>query len=519
MSAMLTGAAPAAFLTSVLIGIDITLAGLFWAMGGESDVLGKLLRKILYVGAFALILNNFARLAEIVFRSFTQAGIKAGGGTLTPDQLLKPGQLAGTGFSAAWPLLDQASDMAGFTTFFDNFLTIMVLLIAWLIVICAFFVLAVQVFITILEFKLTTLAGFILVPFALWNRTSFLAERVLGSVVSSGIKVMVLAVIIGIGSGFFIDFTEALAGAEPDIGHPRHQGKGRRMKFRRSMQRYGRTPEPETPYQRAGQLWDERIGSARVQAHSWRMMAFGGLALSSALAGGLVWQSMQSRVVPYVVSVDTLGQAVAVAPADARYTPSDPQIAWFLARFILDTSSGSGETRRTHILLKPYSAGLATNLVITTDRRSYHLELASTPRTAMAAISWTYPADALIALKRDAVAAEAARPVATGVPLEALQFGYRISGDTPAWRPLRAFDDGRQSFIEFPASIAQGEAPPLFVIGTDGTAELVNYRVAGRFYVVDRLFGAAELRLGGKKQQIVRITREESRRARGGRHD
>ena len=206
------------FLTSVLIGIDITLAGLFWAMGGESDVLGKLLRKILYVGAFALILNNFARLAEIVFRSFTQAGIKAGGGTLTPDQLLKPGQLAGTGFSAAWPLLDQASDMAGFTTFFDNFLTIMVLLIAWLIVICAFFVLAVQVFITILEFKLTTLAGFILVPFALWNRTSFLAERVLGSVVSSGIKVMVLAVIIGIGSGFFIDFTEALAGAEPDIG-------------------------------------------------------------------------------------------------------------------------------------------------------------------------------------------------------------------------------------------------------------------------------------------------------------
>jgi len=111
------------------------------------------------------------------------------------------------------------------------------------------------------------------------------------------------------------------------------------MKFRRSMQRYGRTPEPETPYQRAGQLWDERIGSARVQAHSWRLMAFGGLALSSALAGGLVWQSMQSRVVPYVVAVDTLGQAVAVAPADARYTPSDPQIAWFLARFILDIRS------------------------------------------------------------------------------------------------------------------------------------------------------------------------------------
>jgi type IV secretion system protein TrbL len=206
------------FLTSVLIGIDITLAGLFWAMGGESDVLGKLLRKILYVGAFALILNNFARLAEIIFRSFAQAGLKAGGGTLSPDQLLQPGRLAGTGFSAAWPLLDQAANLVGFTTFFDNFLTIMILLIAWVIVICAFFVLAVQIFITILEFKLTTLAGFILVPFALWNRTSFLAERVLGGVVSSGLKVMVLAVIVGIGSGFFVEFTTALGGAEPDIG-------------------------------------------------------------------------------------------------------------------------------------------------------------------------------------------------------------------------------------------------------------------------------------------------------------
>lgn len=206
------------FLTSILIGIDITLAGLFWAMGGEADALAKLLRKILYVGAFALILNNFSRLADIIFHSFAQAGITAGGGTLSADQLLQPGRLAGTGFAAAWPLLDQASDMVGFTTFFDNFLTIMVLLIAWLIVICAFFVLAVQMFITILEFKLTTLAGFVLVPFALWNRTSFLAERVLGSVVSAGIKVMVLAVIIGIGSGFFVEFTAALKGAEPDIG-------------------------------------------------------------------------------------------------------------------------------------------------------------------------------------------------------------------------------------------------------------------------------------------------------------
>ena len=206
------------FLTTVLIGIDITLAGLFWAMGGEDDIIGRFLKKILYVGAFALILSSFSTLADIIFRSFAQAGLTAGGGGMSAEDLLKPGRLAGTGFEAAWPLLDQASQLAGFTTFFDNFLTIMVLLIAWLVVICAFFILAVQLFVTIIEFKLTALAGFILVPFALWNRTSFLAERVLGSVVTAGIKVMVLAVIVGIGSGFFTEFVAALGGQEPDIG-------------------------------------------------------------------------------------------------------------------------------------------------------------------------------------------------------------------------------------------------------------------------------------------------------------
>ena len=206
------------FLTSTLIGIDITLAGLFWAMGGEQDVIGRFVRKILAIGAFALILNRFSTLADIIFRSFAQAGLTAGGGTLSADDLLKPGRLAGTGFAAAWPLLDQASKLMGFTSFFDNFLTIAVLLFAWALVLLAFFLLAVQMFVCILEFKLTTLAGFILVPFALWNRTSFLAERVLGHVVSSGIKVMVLAVIVGIGSNFFSQFTTALQGHEPDIG-------------------------------------------------------------------------------------------------------------------------------------------------------------------------------------------------------------------------------------------------------------------------------------------------------------
>lgn len=182
-----------------------------------------------------------------------------------------------------------------------------------------------------------------------------------------------------------------------------------------------------------------------------------------------------------------------------------------------DTTSGSGETKRTHILVKPFSAGLRTNLVITTDRRVYRLQLSSTAATAMAAISWTYPQDELLALHRQRDADEAAQPVASGFAVGSLNFNYAVSGDKPAWRPIRAFDDGRQTYIEFSPSLAVGEAPPLFVIGDDGEASLVNYRVAGRYYVVDRLFGTAELRLGGKKQKIVRITRNADAKRRAGR--
>nr|WP_276569256.1 P-type conjugative transfer protein TrbL [Sphingopyxis panaciterrulae] len=205
------------FLTTILIGIDITLAGLFWALGGEDDVIGKFLKKILYVGAFALILNSFPLLTDIIFRSFAGLGLTAGGSAIGAQDLLMPGRLAGTGFEAAFPLLVQAKELVGPIDFFNNFVEIAVLVIAWVIVIAAFFILAIQLFITILEFKLTSLAGFVLVPFALWNRTSFLAERVLGNVVSSGIKVMVLAVIVGIGSNYFADFTGAIAGEEVSI--------------------------------------------------------------------------------------------------------------------------------------------------------------------------------------------------------------------------------------------------------------------------------------------------------------
>jgi type IV secretion system protein VirB9 len=178
------------------------------------------------------------------------------------------------------------------------------------------------------------------------------------------------------------------------------------------------------------------------------------------------------------------------------------------ARWVIgDTTSGQGDTKRTHVLVKPYSPGLSTNLVITTDRRTYHLMLSSSGGVAMSALSWTYPADELVAIKRAAAAAEAARPIADGLSPESLHFNYEISGDKPTWRPLRAFDDGRQTFIQLPETIGVDEAPPLFLVDEKGAAQLVNYRMAGRFYIVDRIFTAAELRLGTKNQQVVRIQR------------
>ncbi|MGN8198126.1 P-type conjugative transfer protein TrbL [Salinisphaera sp. RV14] len=210
-----------AFLTATLVAIDMTLAGLTWAMahatGQGEDVLAKLIRKVLYVGAFAYILNHFNWLAGIVFRSFAGLGLEASGSTLSLHTFLQPGHLAKTGIDAATPLLQQINQMSGFPEVFSNLTPIVVLFLAWLVVIVSFFVLAVQLFITLIEFKLTTLAGFVLVPFALWNKTSFLAEKVLGNVVSSGVKVLVLAVIVGIGTGLFGQFQTTPA--EPSLNH------------------------------------------------------------------------------------------------------------------------------------------------------------------------------------------------------------------------------------------------------------------------------------------------------------
>lgn len=176
-----------------------------------------------------------------------------------------------------------------------------------------------------------------------------------------------------------------------------------------------------------------------------------------------------------------------------------------------DTTSGTGEQTRVHVLVKPFAPGLATNMVITTDRRAYHLALESTDKTAMAAISWTYPQDRLVALQRRNSEAERAPPVAENVALTDLHFRYEITGDTPPWRPVRAWDDGNKVYIEFPARLDQGEAPPLFVVGPLGDNQLVNYRVRANHYIVDRLFAAAELRLGEEPQQVVRITRTDGK--------
>jgi P-type conjugative transfer protein TrbG len=193
---------------------------------------------------------------------------------------------------------------------------------------------------------------------------------------------------------------------------------------------------------------------------------------------------------------------------------SGPVAAGDTVRWIIgDTESGVGASRKTHIMVKPTRPDLMTNLVINTDRRTYHLELRATEKTYMASVSWQYPQDELIALRRRNATAEEVMPVDTGVDLGSLNFRYAIEGDAAPWRPLRAFDDGRKVYIEFPRGISQGEMPPLFVIGASGDSQLVNYRVRSHHMVVDRLFAAAELRFGSDDQRVVRIVRSDGRPA------
>lgn len=196
-----------------------------------------------------------------------------------------------------------------------------------------------------------------------------------------------------------------------------------------------------------------------------------------------------------VVSLQPGEELVTVAAGDT--------VRWIVG----DTSSGSGEALRVNVLVKPTRSGLKTNLVITTSRRTYLLELTSTEKAWMASVSWDYPKDRMLALQRQSQAAQTAAPVDTGLALEKIRFRYAISGSNPPWKPQRAFDDGEKVYIQFPPGIAQGELPPLFVIGAQGDGQLVNYRFRSPYYIVDRLFGAAELRLGGDGGDVVRIER------------
>jgi type IV secretion system protein TrbL len=206
-----------AFLATTLIVIDVTLAALFWSWGADDDILARLVKKTLFIGVFAYIIGNWNNLARIVFESFAGLGLKASGTGFSATDLLRPGRVAQVGLDAGRPILESMSGLMGYIGFFENFLQIVVLLFAWVMVLLAFFILAIQLFVTLIEFKLTTLAGFVLIPFGLFGKTAFLAERVLGNVVSSGVKVLVLAVIIGIGSTLFAEFTAGFGGAQPTI--------------------------------------------------------------------------------------------------------------------------------------------------------------------------------------------------------------------------------------------------------------------------------------------------------------
>ena len=198
---------------------------------------------------------------------------------------------------------------------------------------------------------------------------------------------------------------------------------------------------------------------------------------------------------------------IALEPGESL-TGAGPIAAGDTARWIIgDTESGSGLSRRVHILVKPTRPDITTNLVITTDRRIYMLELKAEAKPYMPAVAWAYPA--LPASRRGTVPTTPIIPAAA-----ARHYRYGLTGDTPPWRPVAVYDDGRRVYVEFPRGIAQGEMPPIFVLGTDGEPQLVNSRIYQNILIVDRIFGAAELRLGsGKQQQIVRIVRTDGKPA------
>jgi type IV secretion system protein VirB9 len=250
----------------------------------------------------------------------------------------------------------------------------------------------------------------------------------------------------------------------------------------------GKVPEPADPHQRVAEAnEDARVGPSR----------------EGFINAIQVWPYAEGALYQVYASPGRVSDIMLQAGEHLISVSAGDTVRWIVG----DTTSAIGTAKRVHVLVKPIRADLQTNLVITTDRRLYLIELSSTEATWMASVSWSYPQDELMALRGHAEAVEAARPVAQGIAVDKLHFGYTVSGDTPAWRPLRAFDDGQHVYIQFPPGIGQAELPPVFVVGVAGDAELVNYRYRAPYYIVDRLFRSAELRLGGDKAQVVRITR------------
>jgi type IV secretion system protein VirB9 len=271
------------------------------------------------------------------------------------------------------------------------------------------------------------------------------------------------------------------AGATPDPRAKPRAGDARKKAARSPESRKGAVAAVAAANRMATERPNPQLFVNAVQVYPWRE--------------GAIYQAFAAPGAVTDIALQPGETLIAVAAGDTA--------RWAIG----DTTSGAGETRRTHILVKPYAAGLSTNLIVMTDRRTYYLKLDAAAATAMTALSWTYPADALIALKASPATAGPSIPSGAGPDPERLNFSYAISGAKAPWRPLRVFDDGRRTYLEFTESILTGEAPPLFVLGDAGAAELVNYRMRGRFYIVDRLFDAAELRLGARKQQVVRIER------------
>ena len=284
-------------------------------------------------------------------------------------------------------------------------------------------------------------------------------------------------------------------------------------------------PEPQivetvTPLPLPGQMMN--IASARTTTMSVKATLPPSAAIKKGRASALVEPSVDGyvnaiQVYPYTEGAlyrlyASPGQVsdIALQPGEELVSVSaGDTVRWVVG----DTVSGAGAKARGHVLVKPISAGIRTNLMIATDRRTYHLELESVESGYMAALSWRYPADELAELTARKTQTQRANAPAieAGLQLDELNFAYRLSGDRPAWKPVRVFDDGRQVFIQMPDAALTSDMPPLFVLGESGDAELVNYRIRGKYYVVDRLFRAAELRLGAKKQVKVRIQRRENR--------